>query len=449
MGPSSGPPRPPADAAAEHERQHQEVQHEAGPGLVQGQQQQPRHESEPQPELHHHHHQPRQSQSQSQSQSQPDQLPAVDSAVVARDDDADDKLAAAPDASSDTPPVATHLARFEFSDHGTKILMVEWYPGAAPTLSGQDTTTTTTPSVDVVSSDKAHDGAVDRASGDDHDDNASAAPARTPPGPAVVDAAAWEVSWAGKSTFLPARDTDDEDDARRRVYFMLPPDAPVPATVTVACPGRPSIVLKPLPAIFPEHFHVESGPRGVLHTIWAKKRLRELELEMEAELRANAESVGLEMALAEKQWIVDNFLRAPPSSPPASSSNTTSSNSAAAATSPRSPVSGRLGDKLKGLRLATSPADLVPSPAANTFTSPDSQSHMLSPLGGDIAVSSFSAISRSRPTGPMSLDAALSGGTAPSQPDAQDAEDGLFALPMSPRSPDMIKSPFSALGVGL
>jgi hypothetical protein len=241
--------------------------------------------------------------------------------------------------------------------------MVEWYPGAAPTLSGQDTTTTT-PSVDVVSSDKAHGGAVNRASGDDHDDNASAAPARAPPGPAVVDAAAWEVSWAGKSTFLPARDTDDEDDARRRVYFMLPPDAPVPATVTVSCPGRPSIVLKPLPAIFPEHFHVESGPRGVLHTIWAKKRLRELELEMEAELRANAESVGLEMALAEKQWIVDNFLRAPPSSPPASSSNTTSSsNSAAAATSPRSPVSGRLGDKLKGLRLATSPADLVPSPA--------------------------------------------------------------------------------------
>ncbi|KAL7820466.1 hypothetical protein V8C44DRAFT_316718 [Trichoderma aethiopicum] len=427
MDPSSGPPRPPAAADAADEHEHQ-----------------PRHEFEPQPELHHHHdhrqHQPHQAQPQSQT----DQLPAVDSAVVARDDDGDDdKLAAAPDTSSDTPPVATHLARFEFSDHGTKILMVEWYPGA-PTLSGQDTTT---PSVDDVSHDKAHDGAVDRASGEDRDDNASAAPARAPSSPVGVHddtGTSWEVSWAGKSTFLPARDTDDDDDARRRVYFMLPPDAPVPATVTVACPGRPSIVLKPLPAIFPEHFHTESGPRGVLHTIWAKKRLRELELEMEAEMRANAESVGLEMALAEKQWIVDNFLRAPPSSPPASSNST-----AAAATSPRSPISGRLGDKLKGLRLATSPADLVPNPAANTFTSPDSQSHMLSPLGGDIAVSSFSAISRSRPTGPMSLDAALSGGAVPLQPDAQDAEDDLFALPMSPRSPDMIKSPFSALGVGL
>ncbi|KAL7927407.1 hypothetical protein ACQKWADRAFT_276599 [Trichoderma austrokoningii] len=337
---------------------------------------------------------------------------AVDSAIVARDD-AEDKLLTSSDAATlDTAPVATHLARFEFSDRGTKILMVEWYPGAAATTAG------------AVSNDKAN------AAGDA--EIASATSTRVPSSP-VVDSAVWEVSWPGKSTFLPARDTD-ENDARRRVYFMLPPEAPVPATVTIARPGRASLVLKPLPAIFPEHFQAESGPRGVLHTIWAKKRLRELELEMEAEMRANAESVGLEMALAEKQWIVDNFLRAP---------------AAPAPTSPRSPVSGRLGDKLKGLRLATSPADLVPSPAANTFTGPDSQSHMLSPLGGDIAVSSFAAISRSRPSAPISLDAALSGDAVPLQSGPHDAEDDLFAMPMSPRSPDMAKSPFSALGVGL
>ncbi|UKZ52207.1 hypothetical protein TrVGV298_005982 [Trichoderma virens] len=418
MDPSSGPPRPPA-ADAEHEHQ---LKHDAEPELGLERHQQQHDESE------------HQDQQQQQQQPHPDGLAvtspaAVDSAVVARDD-AEDKLLTAPDASSDAAPVATHLARFEFSDHGTKILMVEWYPGAAaaPTLSGQDTTNA---SVDVASSDK-----VGPQSHDSHAGDALAAPARVPSSP-VVDAAVWEVSWTGKSTFLPARDTD-EDDARRRVYFMLPPDAPVPATVTIARPGRPSLILKPLPAIFPEHFQAESGPRGVLHTIWAKKRLRELELEMEAEMRANAESVGLEMALAEKQWIVDNFLRAAPSPVPTTTMT------------PRSPVTGRLGDKLKGLRLATSPADLVPSPAANTFTSPESQSHMLSPLGGDIAVSSFSAISRSRPTGPMSLDAALRGNAAPpQQPDGQDAEDDLFALPMSPRSPDMIKSPFSALGVGL
>ncbi|KAL7794565.1 hypothetical protein V8C37DRAFT_376047 [Trichoderma ceciliae] len=413
MDPSSGPPRPPA-AGAEHQHEHQhelELELEHQPVALQ---------TAPKPAL---------------------KPAAVDSAVVARDD-AEDQLVPAPDPASDSDaaPVATHLARFEFSDHGTKILMVEWYPGVAaattaPTLSGQDTD----PSVDVDSDDKAGSGVavgVDAGvdAGPGPPDDALTAPIRSSSSP-VADAAVWEVSWTGKSTFLPARDTDENDARRRRVYFMLPPDAPVPATVTIARPGRPSLVLKPLPAIFPEHFQAESGPRGVLHTIWAKKRLRELELEMEAEMRANAESVGLEMALAERQWIVDNFLRAPPSPAPIT---------------PRSPVSGRLGDKLKGLRLATSPADLVPSPAANTFTSPDSHSHMLSPIGGDIAVSSFSAISRSRPTGPMSLDAALKGDAASSsQPDLQDTEDDLFALPMSPRSPDMIRSPFSALGVGL
>lgn len=330
MDPSSGPRRPSitADAELELERDRQS-------------QKEPAHDNV---EQHHHQHQQGLQSAANEpavgSTLEPATPAAVDSAVVARDD-AEDKLLTPPDAAAlDTAPVATHIARFEFSDRGTKILMVEWYPGAAATtasaLSSQDTNST----AGQVSRDEAG------AAGDAVDKNASAAPARVPSSP-VVDAAVWEVSWPGKSTFLPARDTD-ENDARRRVYFMLPPEAQVPPTVTIARPGRTSLVLKPLPAIFPEHFQAESGPRGVLHTIWAKKRLRELELEMEAEMRANAESVGLEMALAEKQWIVDNFLRAP---------------AAPAPTSPRSPVSGRLGDKLKGLRLATSPADLVPSPA--------------------------------------------------------------------------------------
>lgn len=354
MDPSSGASRPPA-ADAEHE--HELRQHDAEPDLgperdQQEEQQQQQHEPE------------QQAHQQQQHHPHPDRLvavspAAVDSAVVARDD-AEDKLLTAPDTSSDTAPVATHLARFEFSDRGTKILMVEWYPGAAaaPTPSGQDTTNA---SVDIVSSDKAGP-----QSHDIHADDALAAPAQHVPVPSspVVDAAVWEVSWAGKSTFLPARDTD-EDDARRRVYFMLPSDVPVPATVTIARPGRPSLILKPLPAIFPEHFQAESGPRGVLHTIWAKKRLRELELEMEAEMRANAESVGLEMALAEKQWIVDNFLRAPSSPTPTTMT-------------PRSPVTGRLGDKLKGLRLATSPADLVPSPAGKLpLLPPPQRKHLI------------------------------------------------------------------------
>lgn len=54
------------------------------------------------------------------------------------------------------------------------------------------------------------------------------------------------------------------------------------------------------------------------------------------------------------------------------------------------------------------------------------------------------------PTGPLSLNAALRGDitatvSAPVRLDRQDPEDDLFALPLSPRSPDMKKSPFSAL----
>ncbi|KAJ6445570.1 prolyl-tRNA synthetase 1 [Purpureocillium lavendulum] len=315
-----------------------------------------------------------------------------------------------------SPAIGTaHLARFEFSEQGTKILMVEWHPGAAPGDSA-------TARPDVVGP-PAPNSDPDRAS---------------PPSPSglgrpVLDPAAWEVSWPGKSTVLPAHDTDeDESGTCRRVYFLLPQEAPIPPAVTVARPGRPSLVVKPLPAIFPEGFDADVGARGVLHTLWAKKRLSELEREMEAELRANAESVGLEMALAEKKWILDNFFRpAPPSLP----------------LSPRSPVPGRLGDKLQGLKLATSAADLVPSPTANTFTGAGVTSHTVLPHTGDVAVPSFSAVARGNGNGhavPVSLDAAVKGAVAP-HVGPGDGEDDLFALPISPRSPDMKKSPFSIL----
>ena len=211
----------------------------------------------------------------------------------------------------------THLARFEFSDQGTKVLMVEWQPEADSTSDGHEASSST------------------EAIGA----NASFSPSGKAPVPG------WEVSWPGKSTILPARDID-QDGAKRRVYFLLPHDVPVPPTVTIARDGQSSLSVKPLPAIFPEGFDAEPGTRGVLHTLWAKKRLSELEREMDAEMRANAESVGLQMAFSEKQWIVDTFLTVPatPTTVPMS---------------PRSPVAGRLGEKLKGLRLATSPEELA------------------------------------------------------------------------------------------
>lgn len=88
---------------------------------------------------------------------------------------------------------------------------------------------------------------------------------------------------------------------------------------------------------------------------------------------------------------------------------------------------------------------------ANTFTSAGSQAHTFSPGGADIAVSSFAAISgpRQAAAAPISLDAAIKGEVPTAvgfqRPEGQDTEDDLFALPMSPRSPEMAKSPFSAL----
>lgn len=86
--------------------------------------------------------------------------------------------------------------------------------------------------------------------------------------------------------------------------------------------------------------------------------------------------------------------------------------------------------------------------AANTFTGAGNQFQAFSPVGGDIAISSFAAISHSNPTGTLSLNSAIHNHVAPQRSESIEAEDDLFALPMSPRSPDMKKSPFSALGAG-
>ncbi|KPM39996.1 hypothetical protein AK830_g6557 [Neonectria ditissima] len=341
----------------------------------------------------------------------------------------------------DPPITAAHLARFEFSDAGTKILMVEWYPGAvveekpAADASGTPDAAVPAPNPDDVSAPRSAPGpGVHPGAGPA---NSAAADDARPSTSASASSSSWEVSWPGKTTVLHATDADADADARRRVYFLLPPDAPVPATITLTPPAddpRPGLVLKPLPAIFPPGFDAEAGTRGVLHTIWARRRVAALDREVAEEMRANAESVGLEMALAEKQWIQDTFLRAPTRHSPVSS---------------RSPAS-RLGDKLKGLKLATSPADLTPSSSPNTFTTAGSQSHAFSPQGADIAVSSLSAMTSNAPAGPLSLNAVLRGDitaavSAPVRLDHQDPEDDLFALPLSPRSPDMKKSPFSAL----
>ncbi|KAI5462990.1 hypothetical protein BGZ63DRAFT_402338 [Mariannaea sp. PMI_226] len=353
-------------------------------------------------------------------------------------------------------PIASDapLARYEFSGAGTKVLMVEWSP-AASALVGADADSSgaaassaaaaaapnddSAPGPGPVSSVHAGDGLSD----DEASITADASVSRSSASASASDSTSskWEISWAGKTTTLHAADADVDTSGKRhpwrRVFFLLPPGASIPGTITLTPPAgdsRPILTIKPLPAIFPPGFHGEAGARGVLHTIWARRRLAVLDKEIADEMRVNAESVGLEIAVAEKKWIQDNFIKTPQSHPyvPA-----------------RSNISGRLGDKLRGLKLATAPADLFPGASANTFTTAGSQSNTLSPQHDDIAFSSFSAINSTPAAAPMSLNAALhstyTAASAPVRMDSEDTDDDLFALPLSPRSPDMKKSPFSAL----
>nr|POE63203.1 hypothetical protein CFP56_04106 [Quercus suber] len=319
----------------------------------------------------------------------------------------------------------------------------------------------------------------------------------------------WEISWEGKRTVLPAKEQpppppppqaeagaeqpppqqqQQQQQPINRLYFLLGPGVEVPATVSLQ-KGAIAWKTNPLPAIFSPDLGAtarEAGRKGVLHTIWAKKRLQVLQHEIARESHENSESVGLEMAAAEKEWIELNFgLAAKPAPLSIPASAAAALNGPA---SPRSPGGGRLMDKLKGLRLGTSSADL--SSAAGV----DAPAHNpLSPETSDVAVGSFGSfaalkgvappsslaakpaqpprrIAAQRPpesfaalqqqqqqAGGMGSLNALAGGledtgfsssasaapAAPAANGADDDADDLFALPMSPRSPDMAKAPFS------
>ena len=400
----------------------------------------------------------------------------------------------------------------------------------------------------------------------------------------------WQVSWEGKSTVLPAGGENEKkggnvghsggiesNNGVKRLYFLLPPGVAVPSIVTLtkyatvtataaataavsgnsskssssssissspssstSSPTAPTstqpIVWKtnPLPAIFPPELGASAraaGKRGVLHTIWAKKRLQSLQREIAAESSANVEGVGLQMAVQEKEWIESNFgVMARPIDLRISSvvgagvgeraSSGGSLVSPISPSSPRSPGGGRLMEKLKGLKLSTGEKELTSPHGADADdkvvdTSSLHTFNPLSPETSDVAVSSFSAIrgvspsvqtstpsqgqpltalleqkppshqqqqQKSQPPSsrkvasqvpPVSLlaqqqrmnmasldafagssfdEKAASSGGAPtpmksakptSDTHLEDREDDLFALPISPRSPEMTKSPFS------
>ena len=310
------------------------------------------------------------------------------------------------------------LARFEFepgkSKDGTKVLMVEW----------QD------------------DDITKNVQGD------------------------WEIGWAGKKTVLPAREQSSGNEQSapvNRLYFLLGSGVDIPTAVSLK-KGSVTWKTNPLPAIFSPELGAsarQAGKKGVLHTIWAKKRLQVLQREIENESKTNVEGIGFEMAIAEKEWIEQNFGVV---TKPSSMSMPSGPISANSPTSPRSPGGVRLMDKLQGLKVGTSAQDL------NARQTETLDHNPLSPETADVAVGSFSnfaaikgvlnpstlaAKPAQRPTkrvtpksprqsvtsqqrkqaGMVSLDAYASG-EMPSSSNviASEKQDDLFALPMSPKS---------------
>ncbi|KAK5628483.1 hypothetical protein RRF57_004198 [Xylaria bambusicola] len=173
------------------------------------------------------------------------------------------------------------------------------------------------------------------------------------------DRTGWVVSWEDRSAAYGLSDNDKSPSSLLRVYFLLPENASIPPSVTIThSPTGRTLTTKCMPAIFAPGLGAsppDSGTRGVLHTIWAKKRLAEIQEEINKELQTNSEGVALEMAVQEKHWLIEHFgfvdldTQRRPALP-------------ATPQSPRSPVGGRLGEMLRGLKLSTSPADLARTP---------------------------------------------------------------------------------------
>jgi len=264
----------------------------------------------------------------------------------------------------------------------------------------------------------------------------------------------------GSSTSTPLRQTS------HRLYFLLPVRRQVPATVTLTLTPTNSslspVVWKtnPLPAIYPPGFATDdTRGKGVLHNLWAKKRLQALNQEIEQEAKLNCEGIALQMALSEKEWIEDNFGLSAPK--PLSSLQIRTVSQHELPTAPMSPLSpggSRLSEKLRGLKLQTSgdaerSLDLpLTSPEEADVAVPLCQrkrerlvaNHTApAPVKPVAAVPNPSRfVTQPSSTPMMSLGSVLSGQTF-MEPAPREEEEELFALPLSPRSPEMTKSPFS------
>jgi len=189
--------------------------------------------------------------------------------------------------------------------------------------------------------------------------------------------------------------------------------------------------------------------------------LQVLEKEIKEESKYNAEGVALEMAIQEREWIETNFgVGGRPGA--LETSNLPTLNSVPLTpSSPLSPTGGRkLSEKLKGLKLGTSEKDLIRKPTGTP--APEPSLHPLSPEGPDVAISSFHSFHNTPISTPpqratrhavalappphiqaqQQSQTALSMSFVASQ-QSTDSGDELFAKALSPRSPDIPRSPFS------
>ncbi|ELR08012.1 hypothetical protein GMDG_02850 [Pseudogymnoascus destructans 20631-21] len=332
----------------------------------------------------------------------------------------------------------------------------------------------------------------------------------------------WEVSWEGKArgvVYGSGSATVDESEAgggvgdsaagegevevagklhTHRLYFLLPPQTPVPRLVNISRQGDTAEPLhtNPLPAIFPPELGLSArtaGRKGVLHTRWAKRRLAALEVEIERE-GGRGEGVGWEMAVRERVWIEENF----------GVGKGVGKDGSASGKTPGGPLGS--GGRMGGLKVGTSPGELgvyapgplnplspapsdvaIAAPAFALFHAPAPSSApeqsvqttlptQTQTRGAPAIVSQLppvSIVAQQAETGDgqlmSSLDALAAGGTGgegvgagarwtpadaksaggdvgegnDGEEDAEGGKDELFAIPPRERGPEMARSPFS------
>jgi len=131
----------------------------------------------------------------------------------------------------------------------------------------------------------------------------------------AISTGIWKISWDNveRANFPINPSTRDQIN---RLYFLLSTHDRIPGTIALsltpsdASESESTWKVQPLPAIFPPSLGAsarEKGKKGVLHTIWAKRRLQTLANEEREELGSYAESEALTMIRQEREWIEANF----------------------------------------------------------------------------------------------------------------------------------------------